>query len=124
MVGRKSIRRSPIPPGPRRLPEGAALALVGMASVRSGLSLKEIPGEAGMSMAEIAVPPRFAGRSMQELDVHRRFEVTVLLIKRKSGAGDEEISLVPDADFVFREGDRMLVMGAERHLKRLERETR
>ena len=53
--------------------------------------------------------------------IRRRFGVTVLLIKRRSG-GDEHIAdQLPDAEYVFREGDVMLVMGSEERLQRLER---
>ncbi len=72
-------------------------------------------------MAEIPVPPSFFGRSLASLDIRRQFGVTVLLIKRRI-EGDEQIAgQLPDAEYVFREGDVMLVMGSEERLQRLER---
>ena len=70
---------------------------------------------------EITVPASFVGRTMAELDIRKRFATTVLLVKRRSGATQEVVSLVPDAKFVLREGDVMLVLGSSDDLQRLER---
>jgi CIC family chloride channel protein len=80
-----------------------------------------IPGVHGMSMVEIQVPPDFVGKSVAEVDVRRRFDVTILLLKRKSGEDDQVIHEIPEARSVFRDGDGMLVMGREEQLRRLER---
>jgi len=89
-------------------------------SVANGRVAQAIPGLDGMSMAEIAVPASFVGRSVAALDIRKKFNVTILLIKRKSGMREEVVNQVPDASYVFREGDVMLVMGADACLGRLE----
>jgi CIC family chloride channel protein len=90
-------------------------------SVGNGPVTRTLPGVIGVSMAEIPAPPSFFGRSLESLDIRRQFGVTVLLIKRRK-EGDEQIAdQLPDAEYVFREGDVMLVMGSEERLQRLER---
>jgi trk system potassium uptake protein TrkA len=90
-------------------------------SVGDGPVTRAIPGARGVSMAEIPVPPSFFGHTLASVNIRKRFGVTVLLIKRRSG-GDEQIAdQLPDAEYVFHEGDVMLVMGSEEHLQRLDR---
>jgi len=90
-------------------------------SVGNETVTRAVPGIRSVSMAEIPVPAGFFGQSLASVDIRKRFGVTVLLIKRRSG-GDEQISdQLPDAEYVFREGDVMLVMGSEDRLQRLER---
>ena len=90
-------------------------------SVGNGTVTRAVPGVRSVSMAEIPVPESFFGRSLASMDIRKRYGVTVLLIKRRSG-GDEQIAdQLPDAEYVFQEGDVMLVMGSEERLNRLER---
>lgn len=89
-------------------------------TVANGLVAQPIPGVQGMSMVEIPVPVSFVGQSLAALDIRKRFNVTILLIKRKSGTREEVVNQVPDASYVFREGDVMLVMGKNTCLRRLE----
>ncbi len=90
-------------------------------SVGDGPVLRSLPGVQGMSMAEISAPASFIGRNLATLGIRKRFGITVLLIKRKSGARGEVVSQLPDAGFTFQEGDVMLALGAEELLQRLER---
>ncbi len=90
-------------------------------SVGNGPVTRAIPGARGVSMAEIPVPPSFFGRSLASVDIRKRFGVTVLLIKRRSGGSEQIADQLPDAEYVFHEGDVMLVMGSEERLQRLER---
>jgi len=90
-------------------------------TVSQGPSAEPVPGVRGMNLSEIPAPGSFVGRSMAELGIRRRFDVTVLLIKRKSGDGEEVVNQLPDAEYIFREGDIMLVMGREDNLHRLGR---
>jgi len=82
---------------------------------------RALPGVRGMSMAEVPAPPSFFGRSLGSLDIRNLHGVSLLLIKRRSGIGEEIIDELPDADFVFQEGDVMLVLGKEERLDRFER---
>jgi len=87
----------------------------------NGPVLRPLPGVDGMAVAEIHVPASFVGRTMIALDIRKRFATTILLVKRRSGTRQEVVSLVPDAGFVFRDGDVMLALGAGEDLQRLER---
>jgi CIC family chloride channel protein len=90
-------------------------------SVGNGPVTRAVPGVRGVSMAEVPVPASFFGRTLASVDIRKQFGVTVLLIKRRSG-GDEQIAdQLPDAEYVFCEGDVMLVMGSEERLQRMER---
>lgn len=80
-----------------------------------------IPAVENTSIVEIPVPARFVGRSLGSLDIRNRFQVTVLLVKQKDGGGKEVINSMPSAEYAFRPGDVMLVMGPNDKLRRLER---
>jgi len=82
---------------------------------------RALPGVRDMSLAEIPAPPTFFGRTLGSLDIRNRYGVSLLLIKRRSGVDEEIVDELPDADFVFEEGDVMLVLGKEEHLERFER---
>jgi CIC family chloride channel protein len=90
-------------------------------SVGNGLTTRTLPGVRGVSLAEIPVPPSFFVRTLASLDIRKRFGVTVLLIKHRSGRDERIVDRLPDAEYVFREGDVMLVMGPEARIRRLER---
>jgi CIC family chloride channel protein len=80
-----------------------------------------IPGVYGMILGEIPVPHGFVGRSLAEIDVRRRFGVSILLIKKKAGIQEEIVDQLPDAGYIFRESDVILVMGSEEKVRALER---
>ncbi|MCK4342034.1 MAG: chloride channel protein [Phycisphaerae bacterium] len=94
----------------------------GMASaVSQGRRAEPIPAMENTSLTEISVPARFVGQSLGSLNIRNRYEATILLIKQKSGAGEELVNAVPSANYVFQAGDVMLVMGPDHQLRRLER---
>ena len=89
-------------------------------AVSGGVESRAIPGVRGMSMAEIPAPSSFLGRTVAEIAIRKRYDVTILMIKRK-GVGEEVVvDRLPNASYVFEEGDVMLVMGREECLRRLE----
>ena len=90
-------------------------------SVGTGPVTRAVPGVRGVSMVEIAVPASYFGRTLSAVGIRRRFGVTVLLIKRRIGGEEQIIDQLPDADYLFCEGDVMLVMGTTERLERLER---
>jgi CIC family chloride channel protein len=90
-------------------------------SISNGVATRAVPGVRGMSMAEIPAPQSFFGRTLASLEIRKRYRATVLLIKHRAG-GDEHIAhQLPDAEYIIREGDVMLLMGSEEHLHRFER---
>ena len=70
---------------------------------------------------EISVPASFVGRSLRSLDIRNRFEVTVLMVKQRDGAGEEVVHASPGADYTFQSGDVLLVIGPNDKIQRLER---
>ena len=93
-----------------------------MASRLSGnRHVESIPAVKNTSMVEVPVPVSFVNQSLGSLDIRSRFEVTVLVVKQRDEAGEEVVRANPGADYTFRSGDVLLVMGSEDKLRRLER---
>jgi CIC family chloride channel protein len=92
-----------------------------VSTVSRGPRPEPIPAVANTSIAEIPVPLPFVGKSLGSLDIRNRYKVTILLIKRQNGVGEDVVNAVPSADYAFRPGDLMLVMGPDDSLRRLER---
>ena len=90
-------------------------------TVGHGTPARALPGVRGMSLAEVPAPPSFFGRTLGSLDIRNRYGVSLLLIKRRSGIDEEIVDELPDAGFVFEEGDIMLVLGKDERLERFER---
>jgi len=91
-------------------------------TVSNGEHLQALPGLEGIALAELPAPPSFTGRTLGDLDIRRRFGLTVLLVKHHSGSSDEIVDTVPDAAYVIQEDDHLLVLGAEASIHRLEAE--
>jgi CIC family chloride channel protein len=71
--------------------------------------------ETGIGVRPLAVPPHLAGETVQGLDLRRRFEVSVLALRR--GGVDEGI----DPARALVTGDLLVAMGDTRDLDRFER---
>lgn len=97
--------------------EMASTMALRVSAPRRGQSL---PGLEGVNLAEIVVPPSFVGSSLGELDIRRRYGVTVLLIKHRLEGSEEIENRIPDASHVLREDDRLLVLGSEACIAALE----
>ncbi len=74
-------------------------------------------GGAPLSIEDILVEPgsEMADRSLAELDVRRKFDVTVLAVIR----GGEPV-VNPPGDYVLRPGDQLIVLGTREALHQLE----
>jgi|SRR5690554_3946429 len=74
------------------------------------------------SLLEIVAPPVLAGRTLAEVDLRRRFGVTVVAIKRRPGERGipEEVIVSPRADFRIGSRDLVLVAGKNDDLLRLQ----
>ena len=93
-----------------------------MASSLSGnRHVESFPAVKNTSMVEVPVPVSFVNQSLGSLDIRSRFEVTVLVVKQRDEAGEEVVRANPGADYTFRSGDVLLVMGSDDKLRRLER---
>jgi len=76
-----------------------------------------LPLAAGTSLVELRVPAAFAGRTLAELDVRRRFQVLVVAVKR-----DESLTMATGGDERLAEGDILVLVGRDADLDRLGRE--
>lgn len=68
--------------------------------------LEKLPLGPNHSIAELVVPPTFAYRSLAQIDMRRKYGVTVLLVKR----GDL-LEASPPANFILQPDDLIVVMG-------------
>ncbi|MCL5058000.1 MAG: TrkA family potassium uptake protein [Actinobacteria bacterium] len=66
------------------------------------------------SIMEIKAPGRFVGKNLVEIDVRRKFKVTILAIKR-----GEEIVVSPRAEEIIAEGDILVAIGKNHDLQKL-----
>jgi CIC family chloride channel protein len=64
----------------------------------------------GYSIAEIAPPKYFVGKSIRDLNIRAQYGVDVLSIKVKDKKGIK-VKAIPNPDFVFSETDTMVVAG-------------
>jgi trk system potassium uptake protein TrkA len=79
------------------------------------------------SLVEIAVPPFFIGKSLKELDITNKYNVSITAIKSSKPTIDEdgnsiileETNVMPRADDIFREGDTVLVVGKKTEIDKL-----
>jgi CIC family chloride channel protein len=92
-----------------------------MASAIAPASRPEpVPTVADTVVTEMPVPHRFVGKSIQELEVRRKYGVSILMVKRNTG-GDQTVEASPDATYVFQPDDVMLIMGSQESLETLRR---
>jgi trk system potassium uptake protein TrkA len=67
------------------------------------------------SIEELSVSERLAGRTLGELDLRRKYGISVLLIRR-----DGQLLISPGAEVPLQTGDVLVVVGENRQLTRLE----
>ncbi len=65
------------------------------------------------SIYETAVPPAWIGKTIGQLGVRQRHNINILAAKR-----GEELIPIPGGDYCFREGETMLVLGADRDVQK------
>jgi len=70
-------------------------------------------------MSEIDAPGEFTGRTIRDLDVRARWGAEILLIRRRSPRGSDEVEIVPEADTTVHRGDRLVMLARQRDLARL-----
>ena len=77
---------------------------------------KERPMEisGGYALLEIELPAGFVGKSIAALDIRNRFDVQIILIRSTDKITEHDKDLegfLPYPKYVFKPGDRLLVMG-------------
>jgi len=92
---------------------------VGMASnINSIQQIEAIQGVEDMVIAEIPIPPQFDSKTITELNIRKRYNVSILIIKHKVNGKEEIASSIPKAETVLRGGDMILAMGSKDSLAR------
>jgi trk system potassium uptake protein TrkA len=70
----------------------------------------------GFSLQELAVPERWIGRTLRQLELPRRHRVSVLAVH---DILNDTITAVPDPDAPLKESDTVIVSGADEDLQRV-----
>jgi trk system potassium uptake protein TrkA len=78
--------------------------------------LEYLPLLSGIDIQEIAPPEKFVGKTLRELDLRNRFGVQVIAIKEIIA---EKTTYVPDADFVIKDSDILILMGDQKQLEKI-----
>ncbi len=63
----------------------------------------------GSAIAEVGVPPALDGKSLRQLDLRNRYNITVLLIRKPGGSP----SAIWNPDTVLENGDQLTVFGSQ-----------
>jgi K+/H+ antiporter YhaU regulatory subunit KhtT len=69
-------------------------------------------------VTEIEVPQWMAGKQLSNLMLRTRYHVSVFIVKEMHEL-DEPRFVTPNANYIFREGDSILVSGTEKDIKAL-----
>jgi len=78
--------------------------------------LEFLPLEEDYTIAQVAPPAPFIGRSLRELDLRQRYGVNIIAIKELV---PERFVMVPTADFVVKDSDLLIMVGKEADLKKI-----
>jgi len=85
-------------------------------TVGNEAKVEKVPGADNTVVGEIPVPAWFVGKSIRELQVRQQYGVSVLMVKHVRPDGTERLSAT-GADYVFRDGDTILALGAPERLR-------
>jgi trk system potassium uptake protein TrkA len=75
-----------------------------------------IPVSEDYNISEIAPPASFLGKSIAELNLRNRYHIEVIAIK---DVLSDRITLVPQASFVIKDSDILVVIGKEPDIKKI-----
>ncbi len=74
----------------------------------------------GTALMEIEAPRACVGKRLADLHLRRRYDVQVVLVKRRAADGDEElVREVPGPDLEIENGDILLLLGTPEGLNRI-----
>ncbi len=71
--------------------------------------------DADLGLAEIEIKEQFAGKSIKDLDLRRRYRITALLIKRDG----EKARIITDPSVTLNAGDLLVVVGTEENINKV-----
>lgn len=72
----------------------------------------------GISIIEIAPPQEFIGHTLGDLDLRRKYDVLVIVIKELV---PEEVVMVPSADHMIKDTSILLILGSDDALEKIRR---
>jgi len=78
--------------------------------------LDYLPVSEGYSIQETSVPQAFTGKSLLDLNLRKRFDINVSAIKELV---PERLVLNPEADFILKDSDIMVILGRDQDLDKL-----
>ena len=78
--------------------------------------LEYLPLLSGIDIQEIAPPEKFIGKSLRGLDLRNKYGVQVIAVKEII---PEKTTLIPDADFVIKDSDILIIMGEQKQLDKI-----
>ncbi len=78
-----------------------------------------LPFIEGYSLAEVAPPKSFIGKTLKEIDLINRYNTQVVAIKQII---PDELVMIPTANFTIKDSDLLIVLGPEEALEKLRKE--
>lgn len=69
------------------------------------------------SIVEIEVPAKWAGKSLQDLDIRNKYGINVIGVRKHTNM---QLSISPSADYVVEAGDHMLVVADVKSFERFD----
>jgi len=88
------------------------------AAVGTEAKVEQVPGAENTVVGEVPVPVWFIGRSIRDLRVRQQYGVSVLMVKHTRPDGSQRLTS-PGADYVFRDGDTVLMLGTSERMRAL-----
>ncbi len=76
--------------------------------------LDYLPFDSGYSIQEIASPEIFYGKSLSELEIRKKFNITIIAIR---SIIPERMIPNPRADFIIKESDILFVFGSDKDIE-------
>ncbi len=71
------------------------------------------------AIVEITVPKEWVGKNLAQLDVRQNYNMNVLGYKKRDAM---QLDAIPDSQYVFNKGDKVLVMGEVSKIRELDTE--
>lgn len=68
----------------------------------------------GYSIYEIAPLQEWIGKSVREINVRAKYNINIIGIK-----GDSGISLTPGADYIFQNGEHLMIIGSQKDIAKI-----
>lgn len=70
----------------------------------------------GFTLEDVRAPEAWVGHTLKQLDIRRKYNVSILLISRNG-----EAPITPNADILINRGDELLVLGMQDDVNNVER---